>query len=1003
MRSKTLALVVPSLSATNTKTQSSSITTQNLTEVNRLETSHKIPLGFVVTMATIIGRLPPELHIHLVKFLPACADILAIAQTSKQNYQNFNYLAYELAASLPQERGARIVFWAAAKGFTRVIEAAHEAKISTDRMFCRETSYSVGPLDYLPIERVDHSLRLKRWGWFPFDGPDEELELQSTPISIVSAPIHLAVQAGQLEVVQQLLMYGADQTATCSGVCGCDYDKEYFGWFTHSPRLPDGTLKPRVTWSLLHIALCSDQISIAELFLSQNPIPAMTSEAEGSTALHAVSRSGNLGFAKGLINTGHACEVNQQDWRGFTPIMYAYAWDRLEIVRYLLSIGADINKTVEVSDFEEEHVEITILSDAICKGRFSLALELLDVEGIEHGDALYYMSFTRRDAQYSILEGIESEKESTLLAKQIMQRLLNSVPENPGSDLLSQCLAVAAKRGNLLAVQILVHFGVDINRACTGPYRDRVRGEAVVETPLYRAVYYMLTGLGDTFRDKRPSYLPTIKYLLENGANPVLRFESNRSVLKLSIDYSYDEGTEAYEIAMLLIKYGAHSHRGTYGQFVPDYHDESALEKAMVRAWVDLFTRLLEACDPSALTEDDFLGLWWQFTLRVAYYRNGFERMMMILELDANRIIAKRAENSLRELLGLWRVPISEDIFFRLLDQGAEIVPDYGDLKTALSKKPKPTIIRALLDRMPSTNSSMHRMKRGALRGVVSNKDVGSDLTGWYDSDLDSNNGVLSNAKTILERENRWRCAIVAAFLETGSLAHEATLKSGRSLFEIVMEGPATSKPIAKLILNKQPLGHYPHVDASRYIRRMCENGDFSMLKSVVASAKNGKGIVKSEATSLSVVILKSAPRGANTVHNVFSILRCLEYVFKLSDGGAFDVPSPAIDLLDGPPALEEKRARMKRVATARQARALLRHRMDVMRCGNDRAQAALTWIFNKKIEFRYDPCGKTRPIFKSGSYAALLRAYRDCILEIFLDDDGDWLRHLAVVYDFEA
>jgi hypothetical protein len=172
-----------------------------------------------------------------------------------------------------------------------------------------------------------------------------------------------------------------------------------------------------------------------------------------------------------------------------------------------------------------------------------------------------------------------------------------------------------------------------------------------------------------------------------------------------------------------------------------------------------------------------------------------------------------------------------------------------------------------------------------------------------------------------------------------------------------------------------------------------------SLFSRVVATANDGEEIIKSEATSLSLAILQGASEHLNTVQEILCIIDSLEYVFRISDGRAFD-PIPAIDPPEEPPAEEEKPTRMNKVATARQARMMLSHCMDFTRCKDDCARAALTWLFNARIDVGKDLHGRAQLVFKTCSDNIFSGVREDCMLQDFLVE-VDWLRRLAVTYDF--
>jgi hypothetical protein len=82
--------------------------------------------------------------------------------------------------------------------------------------------------------------------------------------------------------------------------------------------------------------------------------------------------------------------------------------------------------------------------------------------------------------------------------------------------------------------------------------------------------------------------------------------------------------------------------------------------------------------------------------------------------------------------------------------------------------------------------------------------------------------------------QDEWTCAVLRVFLQSGASAHELECEGDTwsSPSELAMERPLACKQIIHIILKCQSLRDYPHVDASRYIRQLCRDANFSLLKS---------------------------------------------------------------------------------------------------------------------------------------------------------------------------
>jgi ankyrin repeat protein len=73
--------------------------------------------------------------------------------------------------------------------------------------------------------------------------------------------------------------------------------------------------------------------------------------AEGETALHAVARTGNVEAAKLLLKAGADIEA-RETWGGQTPLHWAASQDQPDMVRFVISKGADPDSRATVRDWQ---------------------------------------------------------------------------------------------------------------------------------------------------------------------------------------------------------------------------------------------------------------------------------------------------------------------------------------------------------------------------------------------------------------------------------------------------------------------------------------------------------------------------------------------------------------------------------------------------------------------------------------------------------------------------
>ncbi|KAM8953711.1 histone-lysine N-methyltransferase EHMT2 [Pelodytes ibericus] len=125
------------------------------------------------------------------------------------------------------------------------------------------------------------------------------------------SPLHAAAQKGSLEMVHVLVQAGANFNAT-----------------------------DKVLRTPLLEAVVNNHIEVAR-YLVQNGACVYHQEEDGSTCLHHAAKCGNLEMLSFLLSTGQV-NVNAQDNGGWTPIIWAAEHKHIEVIRTLLTRGADV-------------------------------------------------------------------------------------------------------------------------------------------------------------------------------------------------------------------------------------------------------------------------------------------------------------------------------------------------------------------------------------------------------------------------------------------------------------------------------------------------------------------------------------------------------------------------------------------------------------------------------------------------------------------------------------
>ena len=166
--------------------------------------------------------------------------------------------------------------------------------------------------------------------------------------------LHLAAEAGQLQIMELLLRAGADVEPTTR-----------IGHYTP-----------------LHLASLTGQVDAVRLLLDAGANPAVTATTSGATPLHLAAKAlGGEGAVRALLE--HKAPANAGEYvAGQTPLMFAAAYGRGEAIRELLKHGADPRIRTEIVDVLKRMVVDNAaqerLREALAKRRSSSSVDVAD-------------------------------------------------------------------------------------------------------------------------------------------------------------------------------------------------------------------------------------------------------------------------------------------------------------------------------------------------------------------------------------------------------------------------------------------------------------------------------------------------------------------------------------------------------------------------------------------------------------------------------------------------
>ena len=159
-------------------------------------------------------------------------------------------------------------------------------------------------------------------------------------------PLHFAAKSGFLDIVEYLCEKGANkESKSYSGATpvlrACLHNKlNVVRYLIENQHVYDG-INPKIGSYPIHYGCEKGHLPIVKYFIEQRNVDKELPEKRtGFTPLHLVSFFGHLIIARYLVDEKHA-NINSLSKKGNTPLMRAATNGKIDIVKFLLSRGAD--------------------------------------------------------------------------------------------------------------------------------------------------------------------------------------------------------------------------------------------------------------------------------------------------------------------------------------------------------------------------------------------------------------------------------------------------------------------------------------------------------------------------------------------------------------------------------------------------------------------------------------------------------------------------------------
>lgn len=858
-----------------------------------------------------LNSLPLDIYYIIESFIDGCGDLAALARCNSRLHEHFLAALYRHAATTQCHR--RALFWSAAKRRPRVFEAilaASRSRIDVNIMWLSERRMQhidglVHLPELVPVVRNSSSCQAPKGLW-------EEIHSRRTLPLCYWSLLHVAAAGGNAEIVKMLMDHGADPAIGCMGLCYCFKKCHTVG----DRVLGEAGLDLSRSWTPLHVAICRGHTEAARVLMSHGCTNAMVTARKPAndsykdvrglprsafpqsrfgpqptnevTTLHAAAMKGYIMLVRWLVDEEKVKDVDSEDLYGQTPLCYAYVYQNWECFKYLLELGADINKVtiVRYNNSRGYSSQETMLLDAIRRLRFNDAKRLIAlgadtnfVGGDFNMPLISYLCQKPWDAATLPWQRVQDSAQTRLSvgAALLDDLIARGAPiHNPEGQPIG-AVNYAAGAGNLVALRRLVEAGESVDGT---PQQSN--------TPLQMAC-------GN-------KHLHIASFLLEHGASPTYVGHSKQEPI-WALYANCLPGTDSHELFELLLSHGARPFRGTSTGEAPF---TTPLEYLISQGDWKEFNNLLQRCGGPALRDDDMIGFW-----NAAKSPKNPRLIKMVLELDQKGVIIRRDRTVIDTLF--LSDPIPTDLILRLLDQApaSPISAHASSLRRAIQKDADLEFIQQLVKRRAD------------------------DM--YVNGGMSAIGDVLAARSTIVQKK---RYDIVEMLMNAGASVYDGSERpselrrsvSHHTHLSLAINQKQGNEDIVRLMLEKEPLWQRSIEEVLHHLEVASRQGHFIALQTVASSSQGLRHIAYNSLTLIHL-LLDNIFSTNLFVKDMNKAIDCLKLFLDNDDSSTLDTPQPRLD--------DSRTAREKLLA-------LMVHYMG----SSAYKMNAVTWCLQRRVDF---------------------------------------------------